>query len=190
MFARCHRVLSLVLFVILAACAPTLTGLPVVSTADANVYRLAAGDELRVLIPGLTAEMANPNFVVNDRGEITLPLMGPVPVAGSTIPDLEKSIAGQLVERQILVSPTVSIQPVRLRPVYVLGEVRNPGEYPYRPSMTVINAVSVAGGYTFRANQKKMAIIRQVRGSPVTATANETTVIQPGDTVRIIEKWF
>lgn len=186
------RIISIVLFAgLVAACGQSLSGLPPVSTANADQYRLAPGDELRVMIPGLTGvDVQGANFVVNDRGEITLPLMGSVPVNGRTIPEVEGAIAAQLVRQQLLVSPTVSIQPVRLRPIYVLGEVRNPGEYSYRPNMTVINAISLAGGYTFRANQKNVAIIRNVNGSTVTAQATETTPIQPGDTVRVIEKWF
>jgi polysaccharide export outer membrane protein len=148
------------------------------------------GDELRVIVPGLTTELPNATFLVNDRGEITLPLAGTVPVSGRTVSQAESELAALLTQRQILVSPTVSIQPVRLRPIYILGEVRNPGEYPYRPSMSVINAVSLAGGYTFRANQKRVAIIRQVNGTAQTSAASETTPIQPGDPVRVLERWF
>ncbi|WP_205479968.1 polysaccharide biosynthesis/export family protein [Sphingomonas arenae] len=180
----------LVLGAALAGCSNSLSGVQPLSTEGAGQYRLAAGDELRVVIPGLTTELSNSTFMVNDRGEITLPLAGAIPVSGRTVSQAESELATLLVQRQILVSPTVSIQPVRMRPIYILGEVRNPGEYPYRPNMTVINAVSLAGGYTFRANQKKVAIIRQVNGQAVTNAAAETTPIQPGDTVRVLERWF
>lgn len=173
-----------------AACGQSLSGVQPLSTEGAGQYRLAAGDELRVIVPGLTTDLSNPTFLVNDRGEITLPIAGAVPLAGRTVSQAEGEVATLLSQRQILVSPTVSIQPVRLRPIYILGEVRNPGEYAYRPSMTVINAVSLAGGYTFRANQKKVAIMRQVNGQQVMSAASETTPIQPGDTVRVLERWF
>jgi polysaccharide biosynthesis/export protein len=179
------RLFSLLLLAGLAsACGPSLAGLQPLPTADSSQYRLAAGDELRILVPGLTSDLPNQTFVV------TLPLAGPVPVAGSTISQLEASIAALLVQRQILVSPTVSIQPVKLRPIYILGEVRNPGEYAFRPNMIVINAISLAGGYTFRANQRKVAIIRQINGQTVTSVAIETTPIQPGDTLRVLERAF
>lgn len=183
------RLFSLLLLAHLAtACGPSLAGLQPLPTADSSQYRLAVGDELRILVPGLTSD--NQTFVVNDQGEVTLPLAGPVPVAGSTISQLEASVAALLVQRQILVSPTVSIQPVKLRPIYILGEVRNPGEYAFRPNMIVINAISLAGGYTFRANQRKVAIIRQINGQTVTSVAIETTPIQPGDTLRVLERAF
>lgn len=185
-----HLVGTMLLGAALAACGSSLAGVRPLSHDGAAQYRLATGDELRVIVPGLTTELANATFVVNDRGEVTLPLAGAVPVAGRTVSQAEGELATLLTQRQILVSPTVSIQPVRLRPIYILGEVRNPGEYAYRPSMSVINAVSLAGGYTFRANQKKVAIIRQVNGQAITSAADETTPIQPGDTVRVLERWF
>lgn len=178
------------LMLALAACTGSVSGLPAVSTANADLYRLGPGDELRIIIPGLTEIENSTAFVVNDRGELTLPLMGGIPVKGSTIPELEQRIAALLVEKRLMVSPAVSIQPVKLRPIYILGEVRSPGEYPYRPGMTVVTAVSVAGGYTFRANRSMVAIIRQVNGEASTARASENTPIQPGDTIKVVEKWF
>ena len=175
---------------LMTACTGSVSGLPAVSTANAHQYRLAPGDELRIIIPGLTEVENGMAFVVNDRGELTIPLMGGIPASGSTIPELEQRIAAQLVEKKLMVSPAVSVQPVKLRPIYVLGEVRSPGEYPYRPGMTVVTAVSVAGGFTFRANRGTVAIIRQVNGHATTAKAFESTPVQPGDTIKVVEKWF
>ncbi|BAV65639.1 polysaccharide biosynthesis/export family protein [Sphingobium cloacae] len=188
---RIVPVVSLALLVhFTAACAGSVSGLPALSTAEANQYRLGPGDEVRIMIPGLTEIDKGASFTVNDRGELSLPLMGPIPANGSTIPELEQAIAAQLVQRKLMISPVVSVQPVRLRPIYILGEVKSPGEYPYRPGMTVVTAVSVAGGYTFRANRNAVAIIRQVNGQASTARASENTPIQPGDTVKVVEKWF
>src|SRR3546814_18555875 len=59
-----------------------------------------------------------------------------------------------LLDQQILRSPSVNVQVTKYRPFYIMGEVAKPGEYPYRPGMTVLTAVSTAGGYTFRADQE------------------------------------
>ena len=188
---RLLRIIGLSLLVsLMTACTGSVSSLPTVSTANANQYRLAPGDELRIIIPGLTEVENNTAFVVNDRGELTIPLLGGIPVTGSTIPQLEQRIATLLVERRLMVSPAVSVQPVKLRPIYILGEVRSPGEYPYRPGMTVVTAVSVAGGYTFRANRDAVAIIRQENGQATTSKAFENTPVQPGDTIKVVEKWF
>ncbi|WP_028056099.1 polysaccharide biosynthesis/export family protein [Sphingobium bisphenolivorans] len=188
---RFLRLIGLSLMIsLLAACTGSVSGLPPVSTADANQYRLAPGDELRIIIPGLTELESNTAFTVNDQGQLSLPLLGSIAVSGSTVPQLEQRIASQLVERKLMVAPAVSVQPVKLRPIYILGEVRSPGEYPYRPGMTVVTAVSVAGGFTFRANRGTVAIIRQVNGQATTSKASENTPIQPGDTIKVVEKWF
>ena len=68
--------------------------------------------------------------------------------------------------------------------------MQRPGQYPYLPGMTVLNAVSIAGGYTFRANQKKATISRNRGSESVKGSARPETRVQPGDTVIIPESWF
>lgn len=174
-----------------AACSSGLSNLDSLPPAPVAAYRLGAGDEVRVLIPGLTAaDATNVTYVINDRGQLSLPLLGDVDAGGQTVPELQQSIATQLAQRQLLNAPTVSVQPVRLRPVYILGEVKTPGEYQYRAGMSVLAAISVAGGYTFRAQQDAVEITRTVNGRPVVGNATAGDMIQPGDTVRVHEKWF
>lgn len=174
-----------------AACSSGLSNLDSLPPAPVAAYRLGAGDEVRVLIPGLTAaDATNVTYVINDRGQLSLPLLGDVDAGGQTVPELQRSIATQLAQRQLLNAPTVSVQPVRLRPVYILGEVKTPGEYQYRAGMSVLAAISVAGGYTFRAQQDAVEITRTVNGRPVVGKATAGDMIQPGDTVRVHEKWF
>ncbi|HVJ00699.1 MAG TPA: polysaccharide biosynthesis/export family protein [Sphingomonas sp.] len=173
------------------ACSSGLSNLDSLPPAPATAYRLGAGDEVRVLIPGLVAaDATNATYVINDRGQLSLPLLGDVDAGGQTVPELQKNIASQLSRRQLLNAPTVSVQPVRLRSVYVLGEVKSPGEYQYRPGMSVLAAISAAGGYTFRAEQQAVEITRTVNGRQVVGKAAAADMIQPGDTVRVHEKWF
>ncbi|KKW93670.1 MULTISPECIES: polysaccharide biosynthesis/export family protein [Sphingobium] len=188
---RLYHGLFLGLFAVTAACSGGPSGLASLPPAPTVAYRLGAGDEVRVAIPGLTAEdPGSSSYTINDRGQISLPILGDVDASGKTVPELQLSIAQQLTQRQLLNAPTVSVQPVRLRPFYVLGEVKSPGEYQYRAGMSVLAAVSVAGGYTFRAEQGNVAITRMVDGRQVVGRASERDMIQPGDTVRIYEKWF
>ncbi|WP_375196154.1 polysaccharide biosynthesis/export family protein [Sphingobium sp.] len=188
---RLYHGVCLGLFALSTACSSGLSGLSSLPAAPTVAYRLGAGDEVRVTIPGLNAaEPGNDSYVINDRGQISLPVLGDVDAGGKTVPELQASIAQQLVQRQLLNAPTVSVQPVKLRPFYVLGEVKSPGEYQYRAGMSVLAAVSVAGGYTFRAEQGSVAITRMVDGRQVVGRAGERDMIQPGDTVRIYEKWF
>lgn len=187
---RLHHGLCLGLFALTTACSGGLSGLASLPPAPTVAYRLGSGDEVSVAIPGLSADPGNNSYTINDRGQISLPVLGDVDAGGKTVPELQASIAQQLVQRQLLNAPTVSVQPVKLRPFYVLGEVKSPGEYQYRAGMSVLAAVSVAGGYTFRAEQGGVAITRMVDGRQVVGRAGERDMIQPGDTVRIYEKWF
>ena len=182
---------GLVMAAALVACSSGATSLATLPPAPFAAYRLGAGDELRVMMPGLvSADAMSTTYVINDRGQLALPLLGDVPAEGRTVPELQQAIARQLVDRQLLREPTVSIQPVKLRPFYVLGEVKNPGEYQYRAGMSVLAAVSVAGGYTFRAQQRYVVINRSVNGKLIAGRAGQADMIQPGDTVKVYEKWF
>lgn len=154
----------------------------------ASLYRLDSGDEVRITAYGL--DVLTNNYMVSDTGYVSLPLIDNVQARGKTVGELQSDIAKLLYERQILRSPSVNVQVVKYRPFYILGEVKNPGEYPYRPGMSVLTAVSMAGGYTFRANQKDMVITRNIEGRGVTGRARENTPVQPGDTIRIKESWF
>lgn len=175
----------------LTACSPGLSSLEQLPPAPVAAYRLGPGDEVRVVVPGLApTDAMNSTYVVNDQGQLSFPILGDVAASGRTIPELQRSLANELTRRELLKNPTVGIQPVHLRPFYVLGEVKTPGEYQYRAGMSVLAAISAAGGYTFRAKQRDVAITRLVDGRPVRGRAREADMIQPGDTVRIMEKWF
>ena len=171
----------------LTACSSggALTALP---SSPAQEYRLDAGDEIRVFVYGVDA--INNNYVVNNQGQISLPLVERIAAAGRTIPQLESAIAQLLLDRKILVAPNVNVQPVKLRPFFILGEVRNPGQYSFTPGMSVLSAISSAGGFTYRADQHKMVVRRLVDGRTVRGRASDTTMIQPGDTIEVLEKWF
>src|SRR3546814_5503682 len=94
---------------------------------------------------------------------------------------MEDQITKILLDQQILRSPSVNVQVTKYRPFYIMGEVAKPGEYPYRPGMTVLTAVSTAGGYTFRADQDSTTVTRQIEGRSITGRASESAPIQPGE---------
>jgi protein involved in polysaccharide export with SLBB domain len=125
------RILMLVLLAIFSTSAP------------ATAANLSSGDRVRVDVYG-RADLSG-EFEIRSSGKIALPLIGEIPAAGLTIPQLETSIAGELsrIER----NPVVTISYSNLRPVFVLGYVRSPSAVPFRPGMTVLQAVSVSGGY-------------------------------------------
>lgn len=151
-------------------------------------YLLDVGDEVRVTIAGLPNLSAT--YTVGDDGMITIPLVEGVKAQGTSASQLQQGIAGILSDKQILLKPSVSVQLFKGRPFYVVGEVKKPGEYVFRPGMTVLTAIAAAGGFTFRASENKVLVTRSIGGRAVTGTVTHDRQILPGDTINVRESWF
>lgn len=174
---------------LITGCSSPAGSLPMLPAAETTAYRVEAGDKLRIVIQDLTA--ANGDYIVEDGGMISLPYIKQVGVAGKTFREIEQNIAAILLRQGIMSGdPVVNVAAVELRPFYVVGEVNKPGEFSFRQGMTVLSALSAAGGYTYRADTSKVAITRLVNGTEVTAQATENALIQPGDRIRVYERWF
>jgi protein involved in polysaccharide export with SLBB domain len=174
--------------VILSGCTSSLGSLRPIGSAATEEYRIDSGDKIRVTVQDL--KDANADYTVDDTGVISFPMIKQVTVRNKTYRDVELAIENEFRRQQILVNPKVSVQPIELRPFYILGEVGRPGEYPYRQGMTVFSAISVAGGYTYRAMAGKVEVTRLADGKRVVGFALEDTPIMPGDRIRVVEKWF
>ncbi len=147
-------------------------------------YRLGPADSLQVTIFRQT-DMSG-QFVIDGEGFLALPLVGEFKAGGLTTRELEDQIEERLKKDQFLVSPQVSIQLLTYRAFYVLGEVNKPGSYEYRDGMTLTNAVALAGGYTYRANQTGATIERSGCAFPTQVD----TSVQPGDVITVPERYF
>jgi polysaccharide export outer membrane protein len=84
----------------------------------------------------------------------------------------------------------VSVEVDQYRPVFIMGEVGAPGQYSYVPSMTVQQAIAVAGGFTPRAKQSLVDITRQIDGHVMTGSVSTSDPLMPGDTVYVRERLF
>lgn len=109
-----------------------------------RAYRLAPGDRITVTVFG-QAELSA-DVLIDDAGTITIPLTDPIEVKDLTLSECQNRISDRLAEG-ILRRPTVSVRIAELRPLYVLGDVRLPGTYPFRYGSTVQGAVALAGGF-------------------------------------------
>lgn len=162
--------------------------LPAVGSAQAaEAYRLGAGDRVRVTVFG--QEDLSGEFELDGAGRLSLPLIQRVQAAGLTLNELEDAIANKL-KPDFLKNPRVSVEVLNYRPFYILGEVKKPGSYPYVNGMTVINAVALAGGYTYRAKENKVTIVRTGNIERKTIPANHDTVVLPGDVIQVPERFF
>lgn len=162
-----------------------LSSLPMFKTME---HKIEAGDKIRISIMDLQG--GESEHMIDQTGTVSIPLLDRVAVAGLSLREAEDAIEKKLLDRRILVRPSVTVQALSLRPVYILGEVGKPGEYAYRDGLTVFSIVSLAGGFTYRADTKVVEITRTIDGGLVVGTGDENTIVMPGDQIRVLEKWF
>jgi len=164
-----------------SASADTIAAAPA-AMAD---YRLGPGDKIRLTVydeAGLTGD-----YIVSAIGMISVPLIGDVPAGGQTISGLRTALTTRLA-KGVLNDPRVAAEVIEYRPFYILGEVNKPGQYPYSANLTVFAAVATAQGFTYRANKRRVLITHA--GETTEYSADSKAFITPGDTVRVLERFF
>jgi len=150
-------------------------------------YRLGASDQIRVVVfgePELSGE-----FLLDGAGDVSLPLIGEVSALDLTLRQFETAVAARYADGYLR-NPRVNAEVLNYRPFYILGEVREAGEYPYSSGLTVLNAVATAGGFTYRANKNVVLIRGADDAQEYRVRLDPTTPILPGDTIRIVERFF
>jgi len=170
------------------ALAPAGAGLPVLPADPAGPYLLGAGDELTIRVydqPQLSGA-----FAIDDSGMIDYPFLGLLPAGGLTVAQLVAAIGAGLRARQLILDPSVAAEVSHYRPFYILGEVNAPGQYPFRPRMTVLTAISIAGGFTDRAVQDYVGVTRDTGSRPVQYRAPIFALAEPGDVITVFERRF
>ena len=131
---------------------------------------------------------------VRPDGKISLPLLNDVQAAGNTPMQLQTNISEGL--KKFITDPrvTVIVTQINSRRVYVLGEVNRPGPFSMYPDMTVLQALSAAGGFTQFAKLTGIYVLRNEKGKQVTLPFNykevvrgqraqENILLMPGDTI-------
>ena len=155
--------------------------------ADGN-YRLGSGDKIRVVV--YTESDLSGEYLVDGAGLVQLPLLGQMQAAGLTIHDFQAQMVAKFVSEDYLKNPRVSVEVENYRPFYIIGEVKSPGQYPYVSGMNALNAVALAGGFTYRANDSSIYLRRNGETREIKMPADQTTKINPGDIIRIDERLF
>jgi polysaccharide export outer membrane protein len=155
--------------------------------AQAIDYLLGPGDKVRVTVYG--EESLSGEFFVAGSGMMSLPLIGEIKVGGMTVGQFQTAVQDKLKDGY-LKDPRVSAEVLTFRPFYILGEVEKPGTYPYTSGLTVLNAVATAGGFTYRADKKIVYIKRNGDTSEIKGELKPSTLVAPGDTIRIGERFF
>jgi polysaccharide export outer membrane protein len=150
-------------------------------------YALRPNDQVRVQVynePDITGD-----YQVDSAGYLSIPLAGRVKAAGLTASQLEHSITSRL-KGGILNDPRVTIQVSTYAPIYIHGEVKKSGEFPFRPGLTVMDAVAAAGGFTYRADDSRAYVRRSGAAAEFVYPLDARVLVFPGDNIRIPERYF
>jgi protein involved in polysaccharide export with SLBB domain len=153
---------------------------------EPSQYRLAAGDRVKITVFGQTNVTGE--YQIDASGSVTIPLAsGPIRVKGLTAEKAGRYLQEQLIAANAFRDPRISVELVSFAPVYVLGEVNRPGEFVYRPGMSLFSAVALAGGYTFRANQNRAFIRASDERIETDYRIKSDITVMPGDVIRVPE---
>jgi polysaccharide export outer membrane protein len=191
------RRLSLVslLSAALAACGPPVG--PVNLPPPVMATTIGVGDVVEIQIVG---EDKLPRFfTVASNGTVDLPYIKRVHVAGLEPEQLADVVAAKLIAGEFLTNPdvSVSVKEANSKRVEVIGEVQKPGSLPLQPGMTLVRAISLAGGFNGIADKDKVTILRKVNGGIKSATVSVQAIVdnkmpdvplQAGDSISVAQR--
>lgn len=148
-----------------AAKLPDATGTvkPPVDRGVPDDYEIGAGDELQISV-WKEPDASVPGVVVRPDGKISMPLLKEVSVVGLTPTQAEKAITQQLVQFISAADVTVIVKAINSKKIYVVGGVKKEGPIPFNYRMTIMQAISEAGGLTDYAKKKKIYVLRHENG--------------------------
>lgn len=155
--------------------------------SEMSEYKLGSGDKISIYVfdePDLSME-----YTLSDAGTISYPFLGEIRVLGLTVGSLETKIVAGLSDGYLM-DPKVNVTIKEYRQFYIHGEVAKSGGYPYQPGLTLRKAVSVAGGLTERASEKKIYVIRESDPSKQRQLIGMDDVVNAGDTVTVEQSFF
>jgi len=150
-------------------------------------YRLSVGDEVRITVfdhPDISGA-----YEIDTTGAITFPLLNRVEAAGRSVPDLRRHIEERL-NATYLVDARATVEVLNYRPVYVLGEVNNPGSFGYQPGLTVYQAIAAAGGFSRRAVTDKVTLLRRENDETRRLEVPKSSPVRPGDIIEVDRRLF
>jgi polysaccharide export outer membrane protein len=160
--------------------------------AQDSSYKIGPNDVLNIFV-WKEADLTRDVTVMPD-GKITYPLIGEITAQGQTASELKKVIADKLQNFVTAPEVTVIVKESRSQVIYTIGKVTKPGPYPLAPGMTVMQALSAAGGFAEWADPKNILIVRREGGKETQLRFNykeytsgekleQNILLKPGDTL-------
>ncbi len=152
-------------------------------TSAASEYRLGPGDQLHITVFG-HEDLSGPR-TIDGSGYIAMPLVDRIRAQGLSPRQLEMAITRTL-SPDYLRDPRVSVEVLNYRPFFILGEVAKTGRYQYAEGLTVIEAIALAGGFTYRASKGSITLRRY--GESKEQKAKPETIVLPGDVITVPDR--
>lgn len=195
-----YRCFPLLFPLIALGCGPKNSGASDVSSVQipAADTTLGIGDTFEVRVFG--EQDLSGVYKVGAEGTISFPLAGQIKVVGLEPQAVASEIAERL-RQGILRSPqvTVLVKEQTSKKVYVLGQVQRPGTFNFTPSMSVVEAITVAGGFTPLAAKNDTTVTRVESGKKMVTKVPVDDIgigkaknlyLQPGDIISVPERLF
>lgn len=161
--------------------------------------QLGPGDVFKMQIVG-EKDLPEEYQIASD-GTVALPYLERLKVGGLEPQEVAKLVTRELKQRKILQKPVVIVraEAYNSRKVTVIGEVQKPGSFPYSPGLTLIQAVSQAGGFNSIANLGQLRLTRQTKKGDVTVVVSADAItegsapdiaLQAGDRIYVPQRVF
>ncbi|NND43882.1 MAG: polysaccharide export protein [Xanthomonadales bacterium] len=150
-------------------------------------YRLGPGDVVDIQVFG--EEDLSPRIKLNEDGVFNYAFVGEFNLAGLTLYEAETRL-DEALRGDYLVDPRVTVSVAEYRPFFIKGEVRSPGAYPFQLGLTVSRAITLAGGLTERASDRKIFLVSEGEGESQRRRVNLDDPVQPGDAITIEQSFF
>jgi protein involved in polysaccharide export with SLBB domain len=160
---------------------------------------LGVGDVFELQIVG--EDKLPTTFTVAPDGTVDLPYIHRMKVEGLEVQQVAALVRQKLIDAEILTDPSVSVSVKQFnsKRVEVLGEVQKPGSFPLEPGMTLLRAISMAGGFNALADKDRVVIRRKIEGGIRAATVSVDDImenripdvpLQAGDSINVEDRVF
>ena len=155
---------------------------------SATAYRIDTGDRVSITVYR-EADLSVNGVRVKADGTIAFPLLGNLRVAGLTSRELQNLVTTRLLDGY-LKKPNITVNIDSYRLYYIKGEVSRPGGYSFVDGLTVAKAVALAGGYTVRASESSISLVRESDPENPIESVGVNVAIRPGDIITVGESFF
>jgi len=129
-------------------------------------YRLKVGDPVVIHLRGIYPRDESVEDIVDEDGNVTIPLIGDVLAVGKSTSQLESDLRRMYIDGGYYRTITVSVV-MPSRTYFIQGEIKNPGRFPVISGVTIMQAIAAAGGYNEFANPRNIKLIRGGTTTPV-----------------------